>query len=122
MEGSPPTDDYSLCSVPLDASQPAVVLDQSLVVNGEVKSSTQLRGLSPDGRLVVWRADELVDERYELFVRAIDGAGSPVVINDPLAGDVSYAAVRFGPGSTRLVYSADQDVKDVVELDSTPLP
>ena len=68
--------------------------------------------LSPDGQHLVFTADKLVDERFELFsVPVLGPAGSLVKLNPTLAanGDVEGNFV-ISPDSTRVAYVADQSL------------
>ena len=114
-------------SVLADGSAAPVKLNGPLVPGGNVVSggadTDPSFALSPDGQWVAYLADQLVDERFELFLRRIDGSGSPVVVNDPLVagGDVAAygqldPAFRFTKDSTGIVYLADQESDEVVEL------
>jgi Tol biopolymer transport system component len=111
-----------LYSVPAGGG-PSVKLNGALVAGGSVHDATAPAfALSPDSSRVVYRADQFVDERFELFSVPIDGSASPVVLNLPLAGarDVT-TDFHISPDSTRVVYVADQLVDLRNELFSVPL-
>ena len=76
--------------------------------------------LDPTGVRVVLRAD-LGSGRY-LFSRPVDGAAPSVRLNDilPPGGDVENGYV-VTPDGTRVVYRADGDELDKVELYSVPI-
>src|SRR5439155_9878102 len=93
--------------------------------------ATASLNFSPDSQTVVYTAKQNVDEVYELFSVPITG-GTPVRLNAPLVpgGDVvdsppgySVPANTFmiTPDGTRVVYRADQDTNDVIELYSVPI-
>jgi len=88
--------------------------------------------LSPDGARVVYRSDELTDNRYELFSAPPDGSGPTVKLNDPLApgANVGGAGLNvFGSGgwdyavstTGRVVFFLDQNTDNLDELYSVPL-
>jgi hypothetical protein len=71
----------------------------------------------------VYTADQDVDEVYELYSVPIDASASPVKLNGPLVagGDVllestSTLRVQITPDGTRVLYVADQDTDEVLEL------
>lgn len=70
-------------------------------------------------------ADQLVDERFELFSVPLTG-GSAVKLNPTLVanGDIVYdqsAAPRITPDGTRVVYAADQTTNNIENLYSVPI-
>ncbi len=84
--------------------------------------------LAPDGQVVVYRADQEVDGRNELFRAPIDGSASAVKLNAPLGAGQSVGgpvegdqAFEIAPDGVRVVYRADQGVNDVFELFSVPI-
>jgi Tol biopolymer transport system component len=110
---------FELYSVPLDGSTSPVKLNATLPAGGDVRESIQLAA----GR-VVYLADQQADEVVELYSVPLDGSGPPVKLNGSLVagGDVqssvSFAAVNFlvSPDGSRVLYRADQERDDVVEL------
>lgn len=77
--------------------------------------------ISPDDRTVVFLADLLQDEVFELFSVPIDGSAQPRRLNGPLVpgGDVGDFAID--PTSRRVVFLAEQEVEGESELYSIPL-
>lgn len=51
----------------------------------------------------------------------IDGSSAPIVLNDPLSLLGRFSSVAVSPAGPRVVYSANQDALDVIELFSAPL-
>jgi Tol biopolymer transport system component len=76
---------------------------------------------SPDGTRVLYRADQIADDVFELFI-VPSGGGTPVRLNGPLVvdGDVKSEGLQFSPDGSRVLYHADQETHDVVELFSVP--
>ena len=76
---------------------------------------------SPDGSRIVYRADQDVDDVFELYSVPF-GGGPSVKISGPLVdgGDVDFL-YEIVPDSSRVVYFADQDTDDVMELYSVPI-
>lgn len=87
--------------------------------------------ISSDGGWVVFVDDPVLNDLYELFARPIDGSGSPLRLHAPLAGELDVGG-RYGQAfdptfaiagdSGHVVYGADQDLDEVNELYSSPLP
>ncbi len=115
-----------LYSVPLDGSAPAVKLNGPIQASGNVLSGPMI---SPDGQWVVYIADQDVDGVDEVFGVPIDRSLPPVKLNPPLVagGDVANYLIypwngpEISPDSTTLVYRADQDEDEVIELYRVPL-
>jgi Tol biopolymer transport system component len=120
----------ALYSVPVAGGAPRR-LSGPLTAGGEVSDgwstvSPAFR-ISPDGRYAVYRADQEVDEQFELYSVPLAG-GAPVKLNAPLppGGDVgssqSYpSAFLISPDSQTVVYPADQEVDDRFELYRVPI-
>lgn len=107
-----------LYAVPLDGSSPPVKLNGPLVSGGNVTSFA----ISPDSSRVVYRADQGVDEVFELASVPLDGSSAAIRLNGPLVsgGDVNFA-YAISPDSKRVVYRADQQTDEVLELYSVRL-
>lgn len=118
-----------LYSVPIDSSAPPVKLNGQLIGGGRV-AWDDFR-LSPDGRWVVYLADQDTDDVYELYTVPLDASAVPVRISGPLVpgGDVAQYGTpvepnplfQVSPDSRRVVYIADQDADEVYELYSTAI-
>ena len=63
--------------------------------------------ISPDGKRVIYCADQIIDEDIELFSVPIAG-GDSTKLNGPLTAGGDVYNARFTPDSTRVVYQADQ--------------
>ena len=93
----------------------------ALVAGGDVNDGSDLFELvkfafrvSPDGLRVVYRADQDVDQEFELYSAPSDGSLSPVKLNSPLAGDFEADAsigkgFEITPDSSTVIYAAEQD-------------
>lgn len=78
--------------------------------------------ISPDGKRVVYWADQDADEVFELYSVPTDGPSTAgVKINGPLVdgGDVWH--YKISPNGARVIYLADQHVYDNAELYSVPI-
>lgn len=97
----------------------ATKLNDALPIGGDVIDFTT----SPDGADVVYRADMMVNGRFEIFsVPTAGPATETVKLNGaltPVNGEV--LAYAISPDSSRVVYRAIQQTADTVELYSVPL-
>ncbi len=117
---------FQLFAVPADGSAEPVRLSGELVAGGDVAPDFQI---DPLGARVIYRADSVADERFELFAVPLDGSSEPLRLNGTLVtgGDVlgsrspSRPSFRISSDGTRLVYRADQDEDEVAELYGVPL-
>lgn len=85
--------------------------------------ATQLRyKVSPDSTYVVYVAEAETDELNELFIVPLAG-GAPRKLNPPLQpnGDVEWARVAFTIDSQYVLYIADQEVDNRLELYRVPV-
>ncbi len=83
--------------------------------------------VSPDSSRVVYTGDQDTDNVFEIYSVPVAG-GEPEKLNAPLAsgGDVRDAtgamrAFQIAADSSRVVYLADQDFNNILELYSVPL-
>jgi Tol biopolymer transport system component len=115
---------FELFSVAIDAGAPAIQLTGPHAAEGSV---LEVFRITPDGKQVVFGADHDARERHELYAAPLDGSKRARKLNGPLVadGDVLNAArlgyglqsvFRVAPDSERVLYLADQDADDVVEL------
>lgn len=91
-----------------------VRLNGPLVLNGDVRSA----GLqfSPTGGRVLYSADQIADEVFDLFSVPSAG-GTAVKLNGTLvAGGDVFDDAMFSPDGSRVLYRADQETDQVVEL------
>ncbi|MAB78045.1 MAG: hypothetical protein CMJ89_01715 [Planctomycetes bacterium] len=117
---------YELFSAPLDGSAAPVKLNGLLPVDGDVHADFVA---SSDGTHIVYRADQEVDNVHELFAAPIDGSAPPMKISGPLqsSGDVRTSIGSAGPpfsvspDGAWVVYTADAEVDQQVELYSVPI-
>ena len=118
-------DVVELYSVPFDASESPIKLNPPLVVGGDVGESgeTDPFAMSLDGERVVYRADQELDGEFQLYAVPVAGRTRPVRLSGPLVagGDVIADSFRISDTSDRVVYRADQDSDEVVELYSASI-
>ncbi len=105
---------FELFSV-ASTSGEAVRLNSPLVNGGDVLANP-IR-LSPAVDRVLYMADQDLDERFEIYSVPIAG-GDVVKLNGQLVlnGDVRENSLAFSPEGSRVLYMADQEADEVLEL------
>jgi hypothetical protein len=90
-------------------------------VNGPKVSRVPFWDISGDGKWLVYVADENKPGVFELYCRATDGTGTPRRLSGvmPEFGDVQR--LQITSDSSRVLYLADQEQDEMVELYSAPL-
>ena len=103
-----------LYSTPLDGSSTAIEIGGPLVPGGFSFE------ISPDGQWVVYAAEQDTEDVFELYSVAIDGTPGPFKVSGPMIpqGDVDPIDIHI-TAAGRIVYRADQDTDEVVELYGT---
>jgi Tol biopolymer transport system component len=95
-----------------------VRLNPALIPGGDVVHCA----ISPDGQTVAYVADQLVDNRFELFRVPIDGSAPALRLNGNLISGGDVATVHntyellFSPDSARVLYVADALANERFEL------
>ncbi|HJY41415.1 MAG TPA: hypothetical protein VJ303_09270, partial [Steroidobacteraceae bacterium] len=108
---------FDLYLVDLASPGASTQLSGALTPGGSVRSGYSI---SPDGTRVLYRADQEVVDRLELFSVTIASPGVSAKMSSQLVanGNVS-SGFAFSPDSTHVAYVADQDVDGVLELYDT---
>ena len=115
-----------LYGVPVAGGSPPVRLNSPLVHGGGVLEFA----LAPAGDRAVYRANGDLFGIRELYSVPVDASAAAVKLNAPLVptGDVESVAMsdfipdfEISPDGTRVVYLADQENPNVVELFSVPI-
>ena len=107
-----------LFSVPI-AGGDVVRLNSNLVSGGEVSPfGVQI---SPDGSRVIYRADQNINNRFELFSVPITGGVLPERLNENLVSSGQVIGFGISPDASRVIYLADQNINNVRELFSVPI-
>ena len=110
-----------LFSVRVDGSQGPLQLNQPLV-SGALSSSVRDTLISPDGRWVLYTADERTLGTRELFARPLDASQPTCALNGPLVANGNVWWFQVTAQADRVVYGADQELDEVFELYSSALP
>jgi dipeptidyl aminopeptidase/acylaminoacyl peptidase len=114
------TDDvFELHSVPLAGPASAgVKLNGSLVTFGDVSGFR----ISPDSSQVIYWADQQTNNVFELYSVPLTGpASAGVKLNESMVAGGDVGVIQISPDSSRVIYWADQDTDEVMELYSVPL-
>jgi len=102
-----------LYSVPIEGGVSPTKLHPDLVSGQEVDSFA----ISQDGSFVVFRADfETSGIQYNLYYVPITGGVAPIKLNPDLASNRSVQEFAISQDGSWVVYIADQDTDDVLEL------
>ena len=105
---------FELYSVPIDGSTPPIELNPSF--GGQVFRDVLDFQLTPDGKRVVYRANQEFVLKVELFVVPVDRAGPLRKLNGKLVQGGGVSEYALSPDGTRVLYTADQDTDEVLEL------
>ncbi|MGB5426569.1 MAG: hypothetical protein WBN95_07250 [Gammaproteobacteria bacterium] len=101
----------------VDLAVPGVstTLSGPLVNGGDVSSGLVL---SPDGSKIAYRADQNLNDVFELFIVDLANPGVTTRINRNPAtgGDVLVDGYCFSPASDAIAYVADEDTNNINEL------
>ncbi|MBH0204124.1 MAG: hypothetical protein HP496_17965 [Nitrospira sp.] len=104
-----------LFRVLLSGGNPILLISGPLTGGGNV---THFK-IAPNGTTIVYRADQRVNERFELFYVTTSSPGSSVTLNGDLAlvpgGDVN-TTFAITPNSGAVLYQADETTDGIVEL------
>lgn len=95
-----------------------VKLNGSLIPTGDVSDCI----FSPDSSRIIYLADQETEGVSELYSSLVTGGGN-IKLNDPLTagGEVLSINFKVSPDSQRVIYSADQDTNNVMELYSSKI-
>lgn len=109
--------DAGLFSMPSDASSSPVALNAS-------GCNVLDFAISPDSAWVSFLSRECGNNLTpdQFYARPIDGSSSSILVNGTLPPGGDVRAFGIAGDSSYAVYRADQDVNDIVELYSRPLP
>jgi Tol biopolymer transport system component len=116
-----------LFSVRVDGSAAPLRLIPHLVAGGDVAlaENGDFR-ISPDSSRVVYRADQEIDEHYELYSVPIDGSAAAVKLNGTLGvnqdvDSLGRPSFRISADGEHVLYCADQDADQRLDLYSAPI-
>lgn len=103
-----PEDDLvEIFSVPLDGSQPPEKLNGDFVDGGTIYRFAPIL-FSTDGQDLYYFADQLVDDKLELFVVPVDGRSKASRVNSSLPSDFDVSWTAVGATDTGIAYGVRQ--------------
>lgn len=109
---------FELYSVPIDGSAAAVRISRAPLA-GQVDFSSS--ALAPDGAYVVMARTSGPGTPVDLYGAPTDASASPVLLHEPAVQGEGISELIISHDSSRVLYRADHDLNDVVELFSAPL-
>lgn len=97
-----------------------IKLNSSLIFNGDIGQESDLYDefdyvISPDGRQVVYKADQDTNEVFELYITPINGGEVTKVSGEMTAGG-DADIYQFSSDNSRLIYYSNEDINTVFEL------
>jgi Tol biopolymer transport system component len=105
---------FEVFSVAAAGGSAPVRLNGSLVLGGDVRP--QGLKFSPNSSRVLYTADQLTNEMFELYSVASTGGVATKLSGSLVSGGDVADDAKFSPDSSRVLYRADQRVDDVLEL------
>lgn len=103
---------FEIYTVPVSGG-PSTRVNGSLIATGDVREDSLQ--FSDDGSQVLYIADQITNEVYELFVAPSTG-GDSLRLNSQLVNSGDVTAAEFSLDGERVVYLADTRVNDIFEL------
>lgn len=108
-------------SVPIGGGTAIRLRPAITLVGSGVSVSPAPPRISPDGQRVVFRANFSDLATLELWSARLDGTGSVVKLNAPLAVGGDLTSFAISPDGSRVVYIADQAIDGSFTLYSVPI-
>jgi dipeptidyl aminopeptidase/acylaminoacyl peptidase len=105
-----------LYSVPVTGGVP-LLLNGPLIAGGGVREFRW----TPDGAHLLYRADQEVAGRNELYAVPADASSQPYKLNQTLVAGGQVLSFELSPDGARAVYRADASVDNRIELFSVPI-
>ena len=99
-------------------ADPSVVFPTPVPLSGTLQSLGEVVGFewSPNSVRVAYRADQFVDNRFDLLTVLANGSRLPDLISRLTNDSSEVRDFAWAPGSSRIAYIADQDAVGVFEL------
>jgi Tol biopolymer transport system component len=114
------SDVFELYSVPI-AGGSVTNLSGSLVPGGNVGEVKRSFQISADSSRVVFRADKIQDNVFELWSVPVSGGGATKLSGPMVVDGDAKLYFKISPDSSRVVFVADQTTDGVDELFSVPI-
>lgn len=99
-------------------ADPSVLFPTPVPLSGTLQSLGEVMGFqwSPDSFRVAYRADQFVDNRFDLLSVLANGSRPPDLISRLTNDSNEVRDFAWAPNSSRIAYIADQDAVGVFEL------
>ena len=99
-------------------ADPSVLFPTPVPLSGTLQSLGEVMGFewSPDSVRVAYRADQFVDNRFDLLTVLANGSRPPDLISRLTNDSSEVRDFAWAPDSSRIAYIADQDAVGVFEL------
>ncbi|MEN8760276.1 MAG: hypothetical protein ABF303_17600 [Desulfobacterales bacterium] len=99
-------------------ADPSVLFPTPVPLSGTLQSLGEVVGFewSPDSIRVAYRADQFVDNRFDLLTVLANGSRPPELISRLTNDSSEVRDFAWAPDSSRIAYIADQDAVGVFEL------
>jgi Tol biopolymer transport system component len=110
-----------LYSVPIAGGAPPLNLSERLVSGGGGNSILLNFQISADGARVVFVADKLMNQVFEIYSAPITGGVVPLNLSGPLVSGGDAFEFKVSPDSARVVFRGDKVTDNVTELYSIPI-
>jgi Tol biopolymer transport system component len=130
LRSEPASAPPELWSARVDGSEPPVRLSAPLPAGGAIggEGTTPAVALTPDGTRAVYLGEQDTDGVVELYGVPLDGSAPPVKLNGPLVAgggvrgtSAAHVPFQVSPDGAFVVYVADQDTDEVLELYRAPV-
>ncbi|MEM9327726.1 MAG: T9SS type A sorting domain-containing protein [Bacteroidota bacterium] len=111
---------FELYSVPIAGGSAPTKLNGTMVSGGDITNLSDPYQVSADGNYVVYRADEDVNNRNEVFSVPIAG-GVSVKLNGTVVSGGNTERVLISPNSDSVIFIGDHDIVGVDEIYAAPI-
>src|SRR5688572_13076459 len=103
------------------SAQTSFKLNAPINVPGIVEGDVREMRMAPDGRHVVYLADQDEEEVVELYSVPLDPSGPAVKLNDPLTGRGMVRRFQISPDGQRVIFHVDPEGDFVLRIFSAPI-
>ncbi len=96
----------------------AFVFPTPVSLSGTLQTLGEVTGFewAPNDQRIAYRADQFLDQRFDLLTVFADGSQSPILVSELTFDNSTVGNFGWAPDSSRIAYIADQDTVGVFEL------
>ena len=96
----------------------AFVFPTPVSLSGTLQTLGEVTGFewAPNDQRIAYRADQLLDQRFDLLTVFADGSQSPILVSELTFDNSTVGNFAWAPDSSRIAYIADQDTVGIFEL------